>query len=158
LSTTAVDVYLGHLEEAMLVIPVKALSFKTRPGVLQRLPVKFYCIDPGLRNAVASRHSSDTGRLVENTVCVELVRRGTRPLFWKNSGDVDFVTGRRPGRLTPIGVCYADDIPPREAESLVAFRGHVPRPTGKPLLLTRSTAGLRDGIEHVPAWQWLLGR
>ncbi len=158
LSTTSVESYLAYLEEAMLIVPVKALSFKTKPQVLRRLPVKYYCVDTGLRNAVAPRHSPDVGRLVENVVCMELVRRGERPIYWRNSGDVDFVTGRRPGKLTPLGVCYSDDIPPREVGSLVAFMAHVPRPVGAPLLLTRSLEGSRDIVENIPVWRWLLGR
>jgi predicted AAA+ superfamily ATPase len=156
LSTTAVESYLSHLEEAMLIVPVRALTFKTKPEVLSRLPTKYYCIDTGLRNAVAPRHSPDEGWLVENIVCLELVRRGERPLFWKNSGDVDFVTGSTPGALVPLGVCYSDEIPAREVASLHAFGKHVPRSVGGPVLITRSTSGTSDSIEYVPAWRWLL--
>ncbi|NIP37355.1 MAG: hypothetical protein GWN12_21155 [Thermoplasmata archaeon] len=69
---------------------------------------------------------------------------------------MDFVTGSTPGALMPIGVCYSDEIPAREVASLHAFGKHVPRSVGGPVLITRSTSGTSDDIEHVPAWRWLL--
>jgi hypothetical protein len=155
-SVVTVKEYLRHLDEAMMLIDVKALTFKTKPVTVERLPHKYFCIDTGLRNTITSKHSSDLGRLAEGAVCVELVRRGERPRFWRNAGEVDFVLGRRPGRLMPINVCYSDDVPDRETRSLRAFRSHVPPPFGVPLLLTLSTEGEGEEVRQVPLWKWLL--
>jgi predicted AAA+ superfamily ATPase len=155
-SVVTVKEYLRHLEEAMLLIDVKALTFKTKPVTVGRLPHKYFCIDTGLRNTITTKHSSDLGRLAEGVVCVELVRRGERPKYWRNAGEVDFVLGRRPGRLMPINVCYCDDVPDRETTSLRSFRSHVPPPLGEPLLLTRSTDDEGDDVRHMSLWKWLL--
>jgi predicted AAA+ superfamily ATPase len=148
--------YVAHLVEAHLLVTVEALTFKTKPAARSRMPRRYFCVDTGLRNAVAPRHSPDRGRLLENAVCMELVRRGERPRYWRNRGEVDFVTGTRPGRLHPINVCFTDDVPAREYEGLSSFGGHVPPPLGEPLLLTRSIEGRAKGVMHVPAWRWLL--
>ncbi len=149
--------YIAYMEEAHLIITVEALTFKTKPASRRRMPRKYFCVDTGLRNAVTPRHSPDKGRLLENAVCMELVRRGERPRYWRNKGEVDFVVGGRPGPLSPINVCYTDDIPAREYTGLASFCGHVPPPIGEPVLLTRSKEGEKDGIRHMPAWSWLLG-
>jgi predicted AAA+ superfamily ATPase len=155
-SPPTVEAYLRHLEEASLIVPVGALTFKTKPASTRRLGVKYYCIDTGLRNAVAVRKGPDRGRLLENAVCIEWLRRGLRPLYWQNQGEVDFVTGVRPGTLDPMNVCSSDDVPGREYEGLASFQAHVP-PLGPPTILTRSRQGIERDVPLVPAWKWLLG-
>jgi predicted AAA+ superfamily ATPase len=156
MSSDTVGTYLWYLEQAMLLVPVGPLTFKTKPKTRMQLPTKYYCVDTGLRNAVARGVSTDQGHLAENLVCLEMVRRGERPKYWRNKGEVDFVTGRRPGSLSPVNVCYSDDMPPREYSGLASFGRHVPRPRGEPLLLTRSKGGDAKGVRHLPLWRWLL--
>lgn len=157
ISPPSVEAYLRYLEEASLIVPVGALSFKTKPASTRRLAVKYYCVDTGLRNAVAIRKGPDRGRLLENAVCIEWLRRGVQPLYWRNQGEVDFVTGGRPGTLDPMNVCSSDDVPEREFEGLASFRAHITPPLGPPVVLTRSREGTERGIPLVPAWKWLLG-
>jgi hypothetical protein len=156
ISPESVVDYLAYLEDANLIVRTEPLTFKTKPASTRSLPRKYYCVDTGLRNAVARRMSPDTGRLVENVVCMEMVRRGLRPLYWRNKGEVDFVLGGRPGALEPINVCFSDEVPEREYDGLRSFAEHVPPPVGKPILMTRSRAGVERGVRHVPVWQWLL--
>jgi predicted AAA+ superfamily ATPase len=156
LSVDTVSDYLAYLEDAMLIVRVGPLTFKTKPSSARALPSKYYCVDTGLRNSVARRRSPDAGWLVENVVCMEMVRRGLRPLYWRNAGDVDFVVGGRAGPLHPVNVCFSDEVPEREYKGLAAFSGHVPPPVGPPVLMTRSTEGTARGVAHVPVWRWLL--
>ncbi len=151
-----VGTYLWHLEQAMLIIPVEPLTFKTRPKVRMRLPTKYYCMDTGLRNAVARRPTPDEGRLAENLVCLRLGHGHRRPLYWRNRGEVDFVTGLLPSELTAINVCYSDRVPEREYIGLESFRRHVRPPHGPPLMITRSLEDTVRGVRHVPLHLWLL--
>ena len=151
-----VGTYLWHMEQAMLLVPVGPLIFKTKPKTRMQLPTKYYCVDTGLRNSVARGISTDEGHLAENVVCLELLARGERPEYWSNSGEVDFVTGKRPGALSPVNVCYTDDPPPREYRGLASFARHVRPPLGEPLMLTRSREGEVEGVLHRPLWRWLL--
>jgi len=155
-SVNTIKRYLEFLTEAMLVIPVEQLTFKTRPSVRERLPTKYYCVDTGLRNAVAHRHSTDLGALAENLVC-SILSRDRQPVhFWKNDHEVDFVIGQRPGPLKPVNVCMGDEIPEREYKGLSAFGSAVKGRTDRPLMLTKTMSGEKDGIDHVPLWRWLL--
>lgn len=155
-SVNTIKRYLVFLEEAMLIIPVEQLTFKTRPAVRERLPTKYYCVDTGLRNAVAHRHSTDLGVLAENLVCMVLARHRQRLQFWKNGHEVDFVVGYRPGPLKPVNVCMGDPIPEREYEGLAEFGKTIRGGTDRPLMLTKTMSGEKDGIVHVPLWRWLL--
>ena len=156
MSTDTVSTYLWHMEQAMLLVPVGPLTFKTKPKTRAQLPTKYYCVDTGLRNAVARGVSTDEGHLAENVACIEMMRRGERPWYWRNNGEVALVTGGRPGKLSPVNVCYSDRLPSREYEALASFRRHVRPPLGEPLLLTRTTEGTDRGVQHVPLWRWLL--
>ena len=155
-SVNTIKRYLVFLEEAMLIIPVDQLTFKTRPAVRERLPTKYYCVDTGLRNAVAHRHSTDMGALAENIVCTVLSQNRQRLHFWKNDHEVDFVVGFRPGPLKPVNVCMGDDIPDREYEGLSGFERTIRGSIDVPLMLTRTLSGKKDGIDHRPLWRWLL--
>jgi predicted AAA+ superfamily ATPase len=155
-SVNTIKRYLSLLEEAMLVIPVRQLTFKTRPTVRERLPSKYFCVDTGLRNAVAHRHSTDLGALAENLVCTALSRDRQPVQFWENGHEVDFVVGRRPGPLRPVNVCMGDEVPDREYEGLAEFGRSVKGRTGEPLILTRTLSERRGGVEHQPLWRWLL--
>ena len=155
-SVNTIKRYLALLEEAMLIIPVEQLTFKTRPAVRERLPTKYYCVDTGLRNAVAHRHSTDMGALAENLACSVISRGKQRIQFWKNDHEVDFVVGFRPGPLKPVNVCMGDDIPEREYEGLAEFGRTIKGKTDEPLMLTRTVSGRRDGVDHQPLWSWLL--
>jgi predicted AAA+ superfamily ATPase len=148
--------YIEHLEEAMLLLPVGHLTYKTKPKELERTPSKYYCVDTGLRNAVSRRHSIDAGRLMENTVCAELFRRGSTVHYWAGRREVDFVEGVPPGPYRPVNVCFGDDVPDREYEGLEEIGRTVRRGIGDPLLLTRAEKAHRRGIRSVPAWMWLM--
>ena len=151
-----VKTYLGYLEDAHLVHRVENLSFKTKPKARERMGMKWYCADTGLRNAVARRSALDEGMLMENVVLNELVRRGETAQFWKGTREVGFVVGPHTGPFTPINVCYGEKIPTREVEGLYEFR-KVPRiDVTDPLLLTKSTHSDDEGIAKAPLWRWLL--
>ncbi|MFH1306666.1 MAG: ATP-binding protein [Candidatus Micrarchaeota archaeon] len=62
--------YLSYLMDINLIYLVQIFSYSLK--VKQVNPSKVYCIDTGLRNAVALRFSSDFGRLAENAVFIEL--------------------------------------------------------------------------------------
>lgn len=155
-SVNTIKRYLALLEEAMLVIPVGQLTFKTRPAAREGLSTKYFCVDTGLRNAVAHRHSTDLGPLAENLVCSVLHRGREQVRFWRGDHEVDFVVGRRPGPLRPVNVCMGEEVPEREYQGLAEFVGSVKGAVGEPLLLTRAVSGERGGVEHTPLWRWLL--
>lgn len=117
---------------------------------------KIYCIDNGLRNAVSFRFSEDEGKLAENLVCIELLRSGATPFYWKKKKEVDFVMKGKDNLLTAINVSYTDSVPAREKEGLEEFSGEFGDRVKEMIILTKDNEQVTDGITIIPLWKWLL--
>lgn len=97
--------YTAYLAESYLFFSVERYSPKLKE--LFKAPRKAYSIDLGLIDAVKFTSLPDRGRLLENLVALELLRRGNRFYSYKSAGsrECDFVvregntTARRPGGL-----------------------------------------------------------
>lgn len=112
-----------------------------------------YCIDTGLRGAVAFLFSKDFGRAAKNIVFIELKRRNNEVNYWHGSKEVDFIANDGKGNLQAINVSYTDDIDPRETDGLKEFSQNN---SAELLLLTRDMEKVEDGIQFLPLWKWLL--
>ncbi len=146
--------YLSYLLDINLIYLVPVFSYSLK--VQQVNPGKVYCIDTGLRNAVAFRFSKDEGRLVENTVFIELKRRGCEVYYWKNSKEVDFVVKGNKNDLTAINVNYTDSVNERELMGLREFNDKFKSRVTKRMILTKDFEDEREGIKFIPVWRWLL--
>lgn len=154
LDAATVREYVWFAVRARVLFEVPFFSYKV--SVQNRNNRKCYCIDTGLRNAVAFRSSQDDGRLLENLVYLELRRRGGEVSYWKGKGEVDFVWKRPDRPLTAINVTATDEIPSREMAALLEFateQGDLPVDL---VLLTADTGGTDGPVRLVPAWRWLL--
>jgi len=162
LSLDTIRSLLSYLEDAFLLRRVNAFSFSSRTSLNERLPKKYYCVDTGLRNAIAHRFSEDAGRMAENAVAVELQRRGINLYYWhERNAEVDFVYLTREGRVNAINVCYSDKIPEREVRGLERLTDTVKGRVGELLILsmdTREIVETKEGhaIQVYPLWRWLL--
>ncbi len=80
--------YISYLQESYLFFLLDKLSFKYKEVVVS--PKKVYVVDTGIINAMAFASSKNFGRLIENLVAIELLRKKTfNPLlelyYWKDS-------------------------------------------------------------------------
>ncbi|MEK7173992.1 MAG: DUF4143 domain-containing protein, partial [Patescibacteria group bacterium] len=125
-SATTVEKYIDYLEEAYLIFSLLRYS----PKSLQRIksPRKVYAVDNGFVSAKAIQHSPDKGKLMENLVFTELVKRGVKPnreLFYyktRNDREVDFVVKKGIEVVELIQVCYESinsEVEQRETKALV---------------------------------------
>ncbi|NMB79582.1 MAG: ATP-binding protein [Methanomicrobiales archaeon] len=157
-SVMSVRDYVGFLLEAYLLFEI----FRYDPSLKKQYvsEKKLYCIDTGLRNAVAFRFSDDKGRLLENLVLIELLRRGRTVFFYKKSGECDFVTEER-GRITAAyQVCYDLTRENRERELngiMSAMKTHG-LSSGSILTYNQEERIETEGmsVRVVPAWKWLI--
>ena len=147
--------YVGYLEQARMVFEVPYFSYSLKKQA--RNEKKAYCIDNGLRNAVSFVFSKDEGRLAENLVFLELMRRGTKPYYWKGGREVDFVVMNQDGSLTGINVSYTDAPPEREEKGLLEFKDEFGEKVISLVLITRDMGSNEHEIEMIPLWRWLLG-
>ena len=148
--------YLSHLEDISLVYFLPLFSYSLKAQAIN--PKKVYCLDNGLRNAVSFTFSKDEGRLAENLVFLELMRREKEVYYWKNGGEVDFVVKEEDNSLTAINVTYSDSIAEREVSALKKFseeEGFASR-IKELILLTKDTEKTVNGITYIPLWKWML--
>ena len=150
-----VDSYLDGLVGAYLLYPAHRYDIRGK-GQLERV-AKYYIVDPGLRTALLGLASPDHGRVLENIVYLELLRRQAKVYVGKIDGtEVDFVVESN-GRTQYIQVAetVADETTlRRELGPLQKVPDFNQR-----LLLTLDPVppASHDGIEQIYAPDWLAG-
>ncbi|MGQ9817938.1 MAG: ATP-binding protein [bacterium] len=153
ISRETVMEYLAYLEEIDLIhlVPIFSYSLKSQ----QVNPKKIYVIDNGLRNAVAFRFSQDEGRLVENIVCQELIKRSEEIYYWKGKYEVDFVF-KKAKKLNVINVSYGKTLDTREINGLLEFKKHFRKVLKDMIIITKDIEKIQNGIKYIPLWKWLI--
>ncbi len=125
-SVTTTKKYCDYLNEPYLFFYLPRFNNKLK--LMNKAPKKVYIVDNGFVQSTAFNLSENLGRLLENQVFVELMRRGHIPgqtLFYyrtRNDKEIDFVTrkGTKVERL--IQVCYdmtSEKTRKRELDALV---------------------------------------
>src|SRR3989338_2560476 len=130
-------------------------------------PRKVYAVDNGFIISKAVQHSPDKGKLMENLVFTELVKRGAKPnreLFYdktRNEREVDFVLKK--GHLVTelIQVCYESinsDVEQRETKALLEASDELKVKKLTVLTWDEKREVNKDGmtVQFVPLWEWLL--
>ena len=115
---------------------------------------KYYVADHGLRRAVYGQ-SNDIEQVLENIVCLELLRRGYKVTVGRNGEkEIDFVATKN-GEKLYVQVCYllADD---RTVErEFGAYKG-IPDNYPKYVVSLDEISRSRDGIKHMNICDFLL--
>lgn len=129
------DVYSGY--DFLLLDEVQNLAgwdLWVKQKLMLRAAQKVYVVDNGLVGASAFNVSENLGRLLENQVFIELLRRGYeagKTLFYyrsRNDKEVDFVARRGVRVKMLIQVCYemsSAKTRKRETESLTECAGEL---------------------------------
>ena len=131
-SVTTTKKFCDYLAEPYLFFYLQRFNNKLK--LMKKAPSKVYIVDNGFVQSTAFNLSENLGRLLENQVFVELLRRGYIPgktLFYyrtRNDKEIDFVTrkGTKVGQL--IQVCYdmsSEKTRKRELDALVEAAGEL---------------------------------
>jgi len=153
--------YIRLMEQACLIfrVPFYSPSLKAQ----SKNPFKCYCIDTGLAAQNSVRFSEDSGRMLENSVAVELKRRGFSPYYLKNQKgkEVDFVLQKSDFVAGVVQVCaHPDDllVRMREEEPLIGAMAHFKLKEGVIVTLDYSESKTVGGrkITYIPAYRWFL--
>ncbi len=158
--------WVRYLEEAYLLFKVERFSFKLKQTIIA--PKKIYCVDNGIINEISPEFTENKGRLMENIVAIELIRRsvngnGFELFYWKDhtGREVDFVIKRGRAVDQLVQVTYASSLETvniRELDAMVVASRDLR--CDKLLLLTLDYEGstIMDGkkIIFTPLWKWLL--
>jgi len=152
-SNHTVESYLSALADAFLVYPVSRFDIRGK-ALLQTLK-KYYIADPAFRALLADAPPSDYGRVLENVVALELMRRHEKVWIGKNRDkEVDFVVRSPAGEYAYFQVALTVRDPATLKRELEAFptSDHYP----KTLLTLDPEEGMHNGIRQRNALQWLL--
>jgi hypothetical protein len=164
-SATTTEKYINYLEEAYLIFSISRYSHQSSYRI--KSPRKVYAVDNGFVTAKAIQHSPDRGKLMENLVFMELVKRGFEPereLFYyktRNNREIDFVVKKEIEVLGLYQVCYESvnqAVEDREAKALIEASGELKTDNLTVLTWDEEREIKRNGktIQFKPLWKWLL--
>ncbi|MEM2584634.1 MAG: ATP-binding protein [Thermoproteota archaeon] len=160
--------FLKYSEEVFFLFPLEIFSYSIKER--RQYPRKLYIVDNGIIRTIYPEADKSLGRLMENTVAIELIRRGGREKneisYWREYGkrdgkEVDFIVRSGFTVKELIQVTYANsrgEIEKRELESLIKASEELK--CNNLLIITWDYEGeieVEDKkIKCQPLWKWLL--
>ena len=152
-SAPTVSRYLEALEAAYLVYP--AVRYDVRGKRILKQERKYYAVDMGLRRVLCSNSVRDTGRILENVVYLELLRREKNVYVGQGpAGEIDFVTSGAEGtKYWQVSESVArEETLERELSSFAGAKDNYPKTL---ITLDDVREESYDGIRWVNALDWL---
>lgn len=164
LSTATIQKFIGYCRDAYLIQDLQAYSFK--PKLRLKADRKIYALDNGFVSAKSQASASNTSRLLENLVFIELVRRGFKPnieLFYyqtKSGHEVDFLVRKGAANTGLLQVTQAmSTLKTREREIRALREAAEELGVRRLTIVTLETEEeIRDGshvIRVIPCRSWL---
>ena len=157
IDSKTVEKYLTGLQDSMLIYQAERFDIKGRE--LLKINPKYYVTDAALRYLKVGRHGQDTGHILENTVYLELLRRGYEVYVGSmTNGEVDFVAKNDRGLIyyQVSESALQPETMERELKPLQRIKDNYPK-----YLLTLDEVGATadyDGIRKENVLKWLLDK
>lgn len=164
-SNDSINKYVQGLLDSYLIYRCDRMDLKGKK-ILTSSP-KYYICDMGLRHAVLGSRIGDDGKILENIVYLELIRRGYTVYIGKigrktqggefKELEVDFIATKEGGVVEYYQVAWSVDeesVLKRELGSLEQINDSYP----KYLITMGAGSGIHNGIKHVNALQWLMDK
>lgn len=155
IDSKTVEKYLTGLQDSMLIYQAERYDIRSKD--ILKINPKYYVADAALRYLKIGRRGLDTGHILENTVYLELLRRGYEVYVGSMAnGEVDFVAKNEQG-LTYYQVAESalqPEVMERELKPLQRIKDNYPK-----ILLTLDEVGAvadYDGIRKQNVLKWLL--
>ena len=150
-----VEKYLSTLCESFFLYEVKRYNIKGKQ--LLKTLGKYYLVDIGLRRMLLGSRSFDAGRILENIVFLELLRRQKKVYIGKMDNlEVDFVAiDENDITYYQVAATVRDEQTlKRELASLQQIKDQYPKYI---LTLDEDPMADYDGIKRINALKWLMG-
>lgn len=158
-SSTTVRDYFYYLENGFLLFLIPRFDYSLRKQIYYNK--KVYIIDTGLAKYLGFRFTSDSGRLLENIVFLELKRRRNEIYYYFDNKECDFVIKDQTAGITQaIQVCFelTSENKGREIEGLKEALVKFKLKEGLILTYDREDEFNIKGKKIIikPVWKWLL--
>jgi hypothetical protein len=154
--------YLSHLNDSYVIFPLKKYAYSLRESSLSLM--KSYIIDNGFIKIYDFKNSSDSGKYLENSVFIELRRRGhveNQDLFYYEDdiGEVDFLIKQNEHVSKLINVCYSLNFEnyDREIKKLVKIGKKINCNELYLVTFDQEREIIEDGVlvKAVPFWKFI---
>ncbi len=162
--------YVSYLENSYAIITLKRFSYKLKEQELA--PRKTYNIDQGFSNFIAFKQTKSRGKIYENAVLVDLLRRNilnetySEIYYYKTPNcEVDFIIKQANKVKQLIQVCYdISDSKTREREIRALLKASKELKCKNLLVITddyeaekqEKWFGTKRKVKFIPLWKWLL--
>ncbi|HEC44539.1 MAG TPA: ATP-binding protein [Bacteroides sp.] len=157
-SGNTVSQFIDHFEQAYLLFSLKKFDFSLRKQLVN--PKKIYCIDTAIIGRNSFSFSENKGRLLENTVFIELNRRGNRIFYHKRKKECDFLIQDGQQIVEAIQVCYQLEYYNKDREINGLLEALEEHNLDEGLILTFNQedriSSQNKAILIQPVWKWLL--
>ena len=166
ISVPTLESYFYLTKNAFLFFELLIFSYKVKDQL--QYPRKIYCIDNGLVNLIGFKFSQNLGKICENTVAIELLRKSfsqptLKVFYWKNpqNQEVDFVIKKKLKITQLIQVCYnLEDYQTKQRELKSLYKASQELNCNNLLVITWDYEGKEKfknkTIKFIPLWKWLL--
>jgi predicted AAA+ superfamily ATPase len=166
ISLDTVERFSKYLNTVRLIFLLPKFSYSIKQQILTQK--KVYCIDTGFVNSIGFRFSENLGRIAENLVFLQLLRRKEQNpslelYYWRDyhQREVDFVIKEGTSVKELIQVCWDladEETKRREIKGLLKAMDEFRLKKG--LVITEDFEGKETlkgkGIVYTPLWKWLL--
>lgn len=151
--------YVSALEQAYLIFEHFPFEYSLKKQI--RKAKKYYTIDNGLFQRIGFSMSEDRGRLLENSIFIELKRRQQKVFSLQQKNECDFVIKSNHTISSAIQVCHEITKENKQREYNGLLEAMQLGSLNEGILLTYNQE-YRESIEGksivvMPAWKWLLG-
>lgn len=156
-STSSVKDYLDYYEQTFLFFFLKKFDFSIKKQQMNRR--KVYAADPAVVNRLGFNFSENKGRVLENIVYLELIRRNKEMFYHSGKYECDFLIKEGLKITLAIQVAYRIHTGNYEREYRGLEEAMKTYDVDSGLLVVYEKdvdLPLRKGIEIIHVWEWLL--
>lgn len=157
-STSSIKDYLYYYEQSYLFFFLRKFDYSVKKQIMN--PRKVYAIDTAFAHRLGFNFSENKGRLLENLVFIELLRRGKEVYYHSGKTECDFLVKEGLEIVEAMQVTYTLDETNFEREINGLLEAMHTYKLSRGTLFCFDTIDtdkpVPEGIDVLPVWRWLL--
>ncbi len=157
-SLSSIKDYLEYYGRSYLFFYLKKFDYSIKKQIMN--PKKVYAIDPAFISRLGFSFSENKGRILENIIYLELLRRGKEVYYHAGKNECDFLIKEGLKVVEAIQVAYLIDETNYEREYNGLNEAMEVHNLKRGMLITYSDERpyrlSNASFDHMPAWKWLL--